>query len=53
MQFLQLYISLDGLFDIRNITLEKKLENITIVINNLLTELNITVDVLTSRTDPG
>ena len=39
--------------DIRNITLEKKLENITIVTNNLFTELNITVDVLTSRADPG
>ena len=39
--------------DIRNITLEKMLENITIVTINLLTELNITIDVLTSRTDPG
>ena len=39
--------------EIRNITFEKKLGNITIVSNNLLTWLNITVDVLTSRADPG
>ena len=39
--------------DIRNITVEKKLENITIVTNNLFKELNIPVDDLTSRADPG
>ena len=39
--------------DIKNITLEKKLENTTFVTNNFLTKLNITFSVLTSRADPG
>ena len=39
--------------DIRNITLEKNLENTTIVTDNLLTELNIPFDVLTSYADQG
>ena len=53
MQILRLLHHFRQTGDIGNITLEKKFEYKTIVTNNLLTELNITVDVLTSRADPG